>query len=701
MIRFSIVIILGMMLVSMTWQTLAQPADGEFTGTIRIGGRYVESQGVELRFFPSKKVILETGFREGLIIERTIAGTDNFVEIARLNPFADAQWDEAMAAQPSDSETLDLLDLAREFLKSAQTPKGGNFDFEQGINALKQQKADEDFEYAIFVLSAVRDPKVAEALALSYFDKSVLPQNTYTYRVKTVGTPPIYTVVPEPFTIETTNITTQFENDVFVYEGDTELNFAWKESDYLSGYLVERMGPNENTFSPLNTTPIYNLTGGEYEGEKRGSYRDENLINYQQYTYRFYGSNLFGEKVLFAEVKAMPRDRTPPEQPFLEKPEHVAPNQVLLKWQMNPVPAPDLLGFVIGRSDATDGDYEVLHGNLLPKESRSFTDSTFRTGGLNYYVVQAIDTALNVSSSFPVAVTLIDTIPPAKPVFISGSIDSTGVVTLEVAKNSERDLMGYRLFKANNPAHEFSMIYEHFVDSDTLNHTIQLVFTDTVTLNSLTPFIYYSIKALDFNYNQSGFSEIMIIERPDTIPPTTPVFKRVVSSKTNVELHFALSESSDLASHEIYRKTNMEQPWNLLAFLEPDQTVYVDSDVVLETTYYYSLRAVDQSGLYSDYAHPMFGKAYDDGVRMAVEAFALTIVDNAAVLSWRYADFKEGTYFVIYKTDNQGRFRQHARTTQFSFSDQLKTAISVRYALKVFTPDGGQSPMSNEVVYEN
>jgi len=701
MIRFSIVILVGMMLVSMTWQTLAQPADGEFIGTIRIGGRYVEGQGVELRFFPSKKVILETGFREGLIIERAIAGTDIFVEIVRLNPFTDNQWDEAMAALPRDSETLDLLDLAREFLKSAQTPKGGNFDFELGINALKQQKADEDMEYAIFVLSAVRNAKVAEALGLSYFDKSVLPQNSYTYRVKTIGTPPIYTMVPWPFTIETINNATQYKNDVYVYEGDTELNFAWKESDYLSGYLIERMGPNENNFSPLNTTPIYNLTGGEYEGEKRGSYRDENLINYQVYTYRFYGSNLFGEKILFSEVKAMPRDRTPPEQPFLEKPAHVALNQVLLKWQMNPEPAPDLLGFVVGRSNATEGDYEVLHSNLLPKGTRSFTDSTFVTGGLNYYVVQAVDTAFNVSSSFPVAVTLINTIPPAQPVFVSGIIDSTGVVTLEVAKNSERDLMGYRLFKANDPDHEFSMIYEHFIDTDTLNHTIQLVFTDTVTLNSLTPFIYYRIKALDFNYNQSDFSEMMIIERPDTIPPTTPVFKRVVSSKTNVELHFALSESSDLASHELYRKTNMEQPWNLHATLEPDQTVYVDSAVVQETTYYYSLRAVDKSGLYSDYAHPMSGKAYDDGVRKAVDAFALTIADNTAVLSWRYADFREGTYFVIYKTDNKGRFRQHARTTQFNFSDQLKTPISVRYAVKVFTPDGGQSPLSNEVVYEN
>jgi uncharacterized protein len=699
MIRFSLVIIAVILLVLINVQTHAQPAQDEFTGTIRIGGRYTEGIGVELRFFPSRKVILETGFREGFIIERTISGTENFEELARLKPFTDSQWDEAMAAQPSNSETYDLLDLARAFLKSAQTPKGGDFDFEQGINALKQQKANEDFEYAIFVLSAVREAKVAEALALSYIDKSVLPQNVYTYRIKTIGIPPIYTVVPEPFTIETNGIDTQYKNDVFVYEDDTKLNFAWKESDYLSGYLVERMGPDESIFSPLNTTPIYNLTGGEYKGEKRGSYHDENLTNYQIYTYRFYGSNLFGEKKMFAEVKAMPRDRTPPEQPFLEKPEHVAPTQVLLKWQMNPKPAPDLLGFVIGRSNTTDGNYELLNSNFLPKEARSFTDSTFKTGGLNYYVVQAVDTALNVSSSFPVAVTLIDTIPPSQPEFISGKIDSTGVVTIEVAKNTERDLMGYRLFKANDPAHEFSVIFEHFIDADTLNHNIQLVFTDTVTLNSLTPYIYYRIKALDFNYNQSVFSELLIIERPDTIPPTTPVFKRIVSSKTNVELHFALSESSDLASHELYRKTNMEEPWNLYAMLDQDQTIYIDSAVVQGTNYYYSLRALDKSGLYSDYAHPMFGKAYDDGVRPPIDDLRLVVDENTARLYWSYSAFKEGTYFVIYKTDKNGILRQHTRTTELEYTEPINSTLRIRYAIKVFTSDGGQSAISNEVAY--
>jgi uncharacterized protein len=689
-IAFSFLLILSVM-------GNAQPLGNELTGTIRIGGRYVEGEGIELRFFPNKKAILETGFRQGFIIERSVAGNASFVEIARISPFSNSQWDAAMAEQQGNDEMVDMLDLAREFLKSAMTPKGGSFDFEQGINALRQQKADEDFEYAIFVLSAVRNAKVAEGLALSYFDKTVNPQSTYTYRVRTVGIPPVYTLVPEPYTIAAKTDKAQYANEVFVYEGDTELNFAWEESDLLSGYFIERQAPGETGFTALNANPIINLTGDAYDGPRRGSYKDENLTNYEVYTYHFYGTNLFGEKIRFAEVKAMPRDRTPPEQPYLEKPLHVAPQEVLLKWQMNPEPAPDLLGFIIGRSPESEGDYSVLNQTMLPKEARTFTDTTFVAGKTNYYLIQAVDTALNVSSSFPVAVTLIDTIPPAMPVFLSGKIDSAGVVTLEVVKNTEPDLMGYRLFKANHPDHEYSVINEYFIESDSLNHTIQLIFNDTVTLNSLTPNIYYKVKALDFNYNQSEFSEAMLIDLPDTIPPTTPVFTRVINSKEQVELHFALSESSDLAGHQLYRKTNLEAPWELYARLASGQHIFIDKEVEQGTVYNYSLRAFDKSGNYSAYAFAMQGKAYDDGVRKPVEELRLTSEDGSVILTWNYGSIEEGTFFVVYKTDGQGRLKQHRRTSDFRFTEKANSPA--RYALKVFTADGGQSPLSREVSF--
>lgn len=668
------------------------PENDEFATTIKVTGRYVEDTGIELRYFPEKRLVMEAGFREGFIIERSLAGQDDFAEIARLLPYDDVGWEDLM--QEAEGEAFDLLDLARNYLEVALTPKGGTFDFETGISGLRQQRGDEDFEHAVFVLTAAREARVAEALAMSFTDENVIEGETYTYRVRTVSTPPIYNLVPEPFTIEASLDEHTFDNEVFFYEGDTWINFVWEEDEQLSLYEVERRNPGAQDFIRVTDAPRINLRGRDVNDFLRGSFRDEDLENYQIYTYRFYGHTVFGERILFAEVEAMPRDRTPPEAPRLLTLEHHAPQEVLLEWEMNDPPAPDLMGFVIGRAPKPDEGFEIIHPELLHENTRNFTDTTFIEGQLNYYIIQAVDTAFNVSSSIPAAVTLIDTIPPAKPVFISGNVDSLGVVTLEVEKNSEPDLMGYRLFKANDPTHEFSVIYEGFVDSDTLRQEIPTVFTDTITLNSLTPEVYYRVMALDFNFNQSDFSDIMEIERPDTIPPTTPVFTRVVNSTTSVELHFALSESIDVVAHSIYRNTSLEEPWEYYEDLDNDQNRFTDEDVEQGTTYYYSLRALDNAGLYSNFARPVRGKAYDDGIRPAPENLLVTTEEDTLTLSWEYPPEPADRFFVIFRVNEAGQVRQVTRTEDLRFTGDYNPDETYRFAIKAFTYDGGESPLS-------
>jgi hypothetical protein len=369
---------------------------------------------------------------------------------------------------------------------------------------------------------------------------------------------------------------------------------------------------------------------------------------------------------------------------------------------MNAEPASDLKGFFVARSDKNEGDFKVLHNSMLSKDTRSFTDNSFIVGQANYYIVQAIDTANNISSSFPVSVTLIDSTPPVKPVFISGKIDSLGIVTIIVDKNKEKDLMGYRLFKANEDEHEFSVIYEGFINSDSLNQEVQTIFIDTVTLNSLTPFIYYKVKALDFNFNQSEFSEVLKITRPDTIPPTTPVFTSIIVQENEVELYFVLSESIDVIEHTLFRKTKMDAPWDSLVSISIKQNSYTDKNVKKGTTYYYSLKAKDNSGNYSNYANAVYGKPYDNGVRPPIEKLALSRNQSNLVLTWEYKEFNSESFFVVYKKDSKGNLKEYKKSDDLKFVDSSVAKGTHSYAVKVFTKDGGQSKISNiiELVVE-
>jgi uncharacterized protein len=669
----------------------------EFDISVKILGRYLEDQGIELRLFPQNKAVLDAGLRSGFIIERSTEGTDDFIEIARIFPWTEPQWIDALGLIDEGSETYNIIELAMDFLEASPDKTGGSFDFEKGIGDMKQQKSDEDFEYMIFMITALRETTAAQGLALAFTDSNVIPGQTYTYRATTIEKPQIYTVVPDPYTMEASSEALDYAQEVFFYEGDEEISFVWNESELLFGFDVERQNPGEIDFVKLNEAPIYTFRYRKSDEPVRNGYHDKELVNYQRYSYRFFGRNVFGERIRFAALEAMPRDRTPPEQPRITRLEHVAPREVLLGWEMNDPPSPDLFAFIVARADAHDGDFELIHPHPLPAGTRSFTDTAFMEGQKNYYIIQAVDTAFNISTSLPSVVTLIDTIPPAVPVWLSGEIDSTGVVTLEVLRNTERDLMGYRLFRANDPEHEFSAIYEGFVDDDSLQYQISTIFKDTVTLNSLTPRIYYKIKALDFNFNQSDFSEMMVIVRPDTIPPTTPVFRRVVSRTSEIELHFALSQSRDVAAHELYRNTSLQQPWELYSLLENTQMVFTDTLAEKGQTYYYTMRAVDLNGNYSDFARPVFGKAYDDGVRPPVGNMRIAEEEGLLVLTWEYQHVNDDTYFAIYKSNGQGTLNYIRRTKELVFKERYAENEKYQYAVKVFTTDGGESIMSEPV----
>jgi hypothetical protein len=668
---------------------------------INIVGRYTEGKGVEMRFFPDKKSVLEAGLKDGFIIERMLYDTSlikketdtlTYSEIAKIYPYKDNQWESAISNE-KNQESKNELEVARDFLKNIDKKKGGEFNLDKGIAELKEQKSREDFEYLVFALTALKNSTAATALGIAFTDSTVIKGKSYFYRVRLIGKSDIYKIIPVDYRIVAENLKKGYDNPVYVKQGDTELFFAWIDIPELSGYFVERANPGEITFTQLNKAPIHNLEGSGDEGESRSGYNDKGLINYQVYTYRFFGYTLFGEKVQFAEVKAMPRDLTPPEQPFLQQPQQVKANEVLVTWKMNPIPAPDLKGFFVARANKNEGEFKVLHSAMLPKEARTFTDTTFIPGQLNYYVVQAIDTANNVSSSFPVSVTLIDSIPPVKPAFISGKIDSLGVVTISVEKNKEKDLMGYRLFKANSPEHEFSVIKESFVENDSLNQEIQTVFKDTVTLNSLTPFIYYKVKALDFNYNQSEFSDVLKVARPDTIPPVPPVFTNVVVTEKQVELYFVPSSSEDVKAHIIYRKTDLNKAWIILGSFGPALTEYIDTNVTTGVTYYYSIRAMDESGLYSPYASAVYGKPYDTGIRPPVENLTANIEQKNIILKWDYPSGNIKVVFVVYKKDNKGLLKQYDMTIEKTYTDK-NTGKENYYAIKAVTKDGGQSNLS-------
>jgi hypothetical protein len=662
------------------------------TSSIKTAARY-SNGSIELRFFPDRKRTLDIGLQSGFIIERANSKASNYVEIGRTKAFSIQQWQEVLDKAVTEEEKIQL-EIAQDFTAASGDKNGGNLDLTEGIGAIRAQKGDEDFQFMVSVLTAIKNTNAAQGMGLSFIDNTVQRGVSYSYRVKLVGNVPVYTIDPVPVDIIAAAQENLYKNEVFTKTGDTELSFVWEDIPELSGVDVERTINGKSI--QLNDAPIYALRGKGYKGPKRTAFNEDSLINYQKYTYRFYGRTIFGERLLFAEVVGMPRDLTPPQQAFLKQPQHTKPNEVLVEWEMKAPIAADFKGFAVSRSDKNDGYFSLLHDKLLPKGATKFIDKSFLKGKTNYYLVQAVDTANNISSSFPVAVTLIDSIPPIKPIVLSGKIDSLGIVTIAIKKNPESDLMGYRLYRSNAEEHEFSAIREGFLSLDSLKNPVQTIFKDTVTLKSLTPYIYYKAEALDFNHNTSAKSAILKVKRPDKIAPTTPVFKHRKSTKDGIELTFSQSRSIDVKEQILYRKTDMKEPWVQLINLEKDQTTYIDNAVGKGKTYYYSMRAIDDSNNTSKYAFPVQGKAYDTGMRPPIENLRVKRNENEITLTWNYPTKNENTFFIIYKKNKKGQLVQHDRSLELSFRESGNK--NATYAIKVFTTDGRQSKISEEIV---
>ncbi len=668
-------------------------------GTCKIAtiARYTQ-KGVELRWIPDNKTILKLSFTNGFIIERADSGTNRFESIARIKTFNQSIW-EQLIAKETDSAAKSNLELAMEFLFANSSTEKKEISLDKGIAELNEQKSKEDMVYAIFVLTAIKDTKVAEALGLGFIDKTVQEGKTYTYRITLSATSSLYKIENGFVNIKASINSNKYKNEVFVYAGDKKLTFAWSISPFIAGYFVERKSEGETNFKPLNTTPFYDAKGEGYDGTINGTFKDDSLVNYTWYQYRFYGLTSFGEKVLFAEVKGMPKDLTAPDAPILKLPKQINPKEVEVAWDMYGN-LNDLKGFIVARSNKDSGNFTILHATILNNKTRKYMDNSFNVDENNYYVVYALDTAGNISSSYPAFLTLIDSTAPAKPEIASAIIDSLGVVTLKIKLGKEKDLKGYRIYKANSAEHELSVVKEFFKKDKFDTTSIQTIFYDTVGLNSLTSKIFYRIKALDFNYNQSIFSDIAIVKRPDTIPPVTPIFTNVIVKENQVELYFAPSSSIDVKEQMVYRKTNVGDEWKMLMKLKPTEKQLIDTNVKIGVTYFYSIRAIDESNLLSGFAHMVYGKPYDSGIRPVVTNLSSKIQDKKVVLSWNYPEKYKGATFAIYKKNEKGELVQYKKIIEKTFVDNVVGKENV-YAIKVFTADGGQSALSNLISQKN
>ena len=549
------------------------------------------------------------------------------------------------------------------------------------------------------LLAADQSNEVAMASALRWVDKTVRPNEKYLYR--------IFSLVPDTmqkidtgyvFLDASERIEIPKPRELRIESDDKLVKLSWNKKFFesiFSGYIIERSDDNGISYKRLDQALYINPSPKEGHTAELMYKVDSLPQNYKKYFYRVKGVTPFGEISAPSDTASgMGKEKVRGVNPNIATVENIDNKVLKVKWKYPVEFESKIKGFIISRARSTDSVYRDIVTSPLTPASREYTDP--KPGKVNYYIVRAIDVSGNTASSFPAFGQLIDSIPPLPPVGVKGSIDSNGIVTLHWKKGKEDDIFGYRVYKANNPKEEFTQV-TRATNRDTIYH-------DTIETKTLTKKIYYQVMALDQNFNASKFSQLLELKRPDKFPPVPPRFISVLSSDTGVYLHWNHSSSNDVVKELLYRKTDTEKSWVLIAVSDSSKKIdhFTDKKLVKGKDYYYTLIAVDDSKLESEPDMPITGRLIDLHIRPAIIKITsqVDLTTQLVQLNWIYKE--QGiNQFVVYRSENSEPYRIYKilPKDEFSLTDKnIKINTVYKYMIRANFEGGDNSAMSKEIV---
>ncbi|MFH6989221.1 fibronectin type III domain-containing protein [Flavobacterium collinsii] len=596
----------------------------------------------------------------------------------------------ASALKPEPLETWEkLIEKNDNAAIVAQAIYGENFSV-TGTDKLENiinlsEENEQRFTFAL--LTADRDYEIAKKAGLGFEDKTVKPNEKYAYRV-------ISNVPEKEATISYGGIFVGLNDyqplpkpiDFTAHFTDSSTMLSWNFkilSHTYANYFVER-STDKKTFTRITNKP-YTSLNQENTSNSQIFYVDS-IANNKPYSYRIQGISPFGELGPYSQVITGKSVEILKYVPHLTVKEFKDENTVTLTWEFPDEGNDDITGFELNRSDKDDDGYKTVVKNI-PAKSRAVTYNKLLS--TNYFTITALGKQGSNRTSFPMLVQPVDSIPPSKPIGLKGVIDSLGVVKLTWDPNKEKDLLGYRIYKGNTAEEELTQL--------TVSPSEPNSYQDKVLVKSLNSKVYYKVVAVDYHYNMSEFSEVLILKKPDVIPPTSPVFTSFKIKEGSIFLEWVNSQSEDVAVHQLYRKENDQKDWTLILETKNKEEKFRDKTAIEGSTYRYAIFAKDESNLVSNPSPELTLFVPKYSVMPAVKGFFAqpNKTTNTIDLSWDYSN-NEVDGFEIYKASDKDPLQLIQivpGNTRFLPDPTITINTTYQYGIRATFKDGRTSKM--------
>lgn len=458
---------------------------------------------------------------------------------------------------------------------------------EQKKNKLPNQAPNADQQlFNLVMLNCDYSALAAAACGLLYKDTLVDNQSSFIYEFSLTGNNQSKLLFEEK--VNTRNLTQQPEitnlsAKLKKKRVTLKLDVSFYKNAY-SAYYIEKSIDNK-IFAKTSSVPYVYLDYKENKEKNILSIDDSVKSNAPICYYRIKGVNFFGEESEPSNVVTLKNYQDIKSYPNIDTIKTILNKMVYLKWNMQDIKETSLIkNFVLARAGKDAGPYTNLYES---KTVLQYIDKEPLAN--NFYKVMAITEYGDTLQSFSRMIYLNDTTAPLPPKNLKALVDKKGNVTVTWSRNTESDFRGYRIFKANGLNEEFVSPNENFL-TDT-------VFKETLPLNNLAHYIYYSAVATDKNFNSSKQCPPFKLRRPDTIAPVKPIITDVKLLQQGIKLFFSISKSEDVELHNLTRSnSNDNRHITVAQFLAKDTLIncFMDTSAVLGESYSYTLTAFDE-----------------------------------------------------------------------------------------------------------
>lgn len=478
----------------------------------------------------------------------------------------------------------------------------------------------------VMMLKALQSLPFARYLGVAYIDAQVAVGQTCRYRVcRVVKGQEVELEVTAPVTVAPFAPGAP-PDSVKLLPKDGAVSLTWLPAPTrFWGVNIYRSSSADSAYRRVNELPLAPSTRPGPDGKEGYAdelYADATVNNSMLYRYCVAGVDFFGRETRrSAPLEALPTDKTPPLPPDRLAGE-VDKLRVTLAWS-NRRQSDDMWGYYVYRGASYYKPFERV-SRLLPATDSACTDTVPEPGSY-YYCVAAVDFAGNEGQSVKIAVEVPDVFPPAKP-RVTGVTADSGRITIAWRRNTERDLLGYRLYRAANGASSSAYV--------PINPT---PITDTVFTDRL-PFVaknyfYYRLYAIDKAYNRSEPADVVHARMPDVAAPRQPFIRQVRQEENALTVEWIPNTDDDLMGYHLYRfvadRDTAEAVRLNAALLNARVFRFTDRFPAPNVAYKYYLTATDSSGNVSA------PSGYYGGMLVAEEGSAVAVKSLKAKYSRR------------------------------------------------------------------